>query len=255
MTWGWEDSAELPPGASTVTVTLEPTDGGTLVRLVHDGLSDEQAASHLRGWTHYLERLQAAAGSGDAGTDDWAEAPEPIDQLGAAEASLAVCQLALRRLQPADATASTPCAKFTVTGVVDHLLGSIATLGGAAGAAIVVPEAGEAEVRVADAAQQATEAWRRRGLEGDVEVRDHPLPASMAASILALELLVHGWDVAQATSQSFEASDTLSGYVLELARSLIIPQRRDGDAFAAEVEVGPDASHLERLVAFTGRAA
>ena len=142
-----------------------------------------------------------------------------------------------------------------MTGVVDHLLGSIATLGGAAGAPINVPETGEAEVRVADAAQQATEAWRRRGLEGEVELRDHPLPAGVAASILTLELFVHGWDVAHATSQSYEPGDALGGYVLDVAQSLISPERRDnGDAFAAEVEVGPDAAHLERLVAFTGRA-
>ena len=29
FTWGWEGSAELPPGASTVTITLEPAKGRT----------------------------------------------------------------------------------------------------------------------------------------------------------------------------------------------------------------------------------
>ena len=49
FSWGWEDSEELPPGASTVTITLEPAEGGTRVRLVHSGLTPEQAASHLAG--------------------------------------------------------------------------------------------------------------------------------------------------------------------------------------------------------------
>ena len=29
FTWGWESATDLPPGASTVTITLEPVDGGT----------------------------------------------------------------------------------------------------------------------------------------------------------------------------------------------------------------------------------
>jgi hypothetical protein len=49
--------------------------------------------------------------------------------------------------------------------------------------------------------------------------------------------------------------DALSGYVLERGRSLIAPQMRDGDNFAAELEVGSDADNLTRLVAFTGRKA
>src|SRR5579863_4756336 len=32
-TWGWEASTDVPPGSSTITVTLEPALGGTLVRL------------------------------------------------------------------------------------------------------------------------------------------------------------------------------------------------------------------------------
>lgn len=36
FTWGWEGQAELPPGASTVTITLEPAgpDARLLDRLV-----------------------------------------------------------------------------------------------------------------------------------------------------------------------------------------------------------------------------
>src|SRR6476620_1648855 len=55
--WGWEGDDGLRAAASTVTVTFEPADGGTLVRLVHDGLTEEQAASHMEGWTHFFERL------------------------------------------------------------------------------------------------------------------------------------------------------------------------------------------------------
>jgi uncharacterized protein (TIGR03086 family) len=253
LTWGWEDSDDLPPGASTVIVTLEPTEGGTIVRLVHEGLTEEQAAGHLQGWSHYLDRLADAARTGDAGPDDWAATPDPLDTLNAAEASLAACQLVLRGLAASDQTLPTPCAQFTVHDLVVHLLDSVARLGDMAGAKVTAPTGGTAEARVAGAAQQTLEAWRRRGTEGTVRVGDAEIPASRAASILSVEFLVHAWDLARATSQKVAASDELNAYVLSLTRELIAPQMRDGDRFAAEVQVGPDADSGDRLAAFTGR--
>lgn len=253
MSWGWEDADDLPPGSSTVTITLEPGEGGTFVRLVHDGLTEEQAAGHSQGWSHYLERLAVAARTGDAGADEWAATPEPMDRLSAAEASLAVCQLVLRGLKAPDRLAATPCARFTVHDVVDHLLGSVSTLGAMAGATIVPGTGGAPESLVADAAQQALEAWRTRGIDGVVMVGAGEMPAAIAADILSIELLVHAWDLARATSQPVTVSDALTEYVLGLARDVITPQMRDGDRFAPEAAVGPDADVLERLVAFTGR--
>ena len=112
---------------------------------------------------------------------------------------------------------------------------------------------GPAEVQVADAAQIAIEAWRKRGLEGTVTLRSPGVPAVMVTDILCLELLVHAWDFARATGQTITVGEALSGYVLERGRSLIAPEMRDGDNFAAEIEVGPEADNLTRLVAFTGR--
>ncbi len=253
ISWGWEDSEDLPPGASTVTVTLEPADGGTVVRLVHEGLTDDQAAGHLEGWTHYLDRLATAARDGDAGADAWAVDPGSIDQLTAAEASLALCQLVLRGVDDAGGVSGTPCAKYNVDQLVDHLIGSVVSLGGMAGADIAVGAGGTYEERVADVAQSALEAWRRRGTAGEVEFGGGSMPAEMAASILALEFLVHAWDFAQASSQPLVVSEGLSGYVLGAAQNVIAPSMRDGDRFADIVELPADAGDLDRLVAFTGR--
>ncbi|MEU9986544.1 SRPBCC domain-containing protein [Streptomyces sp. NPDC048045] len=73
FTWGWiEDDMPVPPGSSTVEITLEPVPEGTLLRLVHRDLpSPEAGAAHEEGWTHYVERLAVVAAGGDPGPDAW----------------------------------------------------------------------------------------------------------------------------------------------------------------------------------------
>ena len=251
--WGWEGNDEVPPLSSTVDITLEPLPSGTTVRLVHEGLSDVQAKGHAEGWEHYLQRLKAVTTTGDAGPDEFSVLSEP-GHLNAAEAALAVCLPVLRAMGADHAADQTPCAKFTVDDLVEHLLGSLNSLTGMAGGSSEAID-GTPEERVADASLRALEAWRARGLDGTVVSRVGEIPAELASSILSVEFLVHAWDFAHAAGLKFGADDELAAYVLELAKVLIAPQLRDGDQFAAEVSVGPDASSLERLVAFTGRAA
>jgi uncharacterized protein YndB with AHSA1/START domain len=76
FTWGWEGNDGVPPGSSTVEVTLTPDGDGTVVRLVHSGLPDADArAQHGIGWEHFLDRLAVAASGGDPGPDPWATGP------------------------------------------------------------------------------------------------------------------------------------------------------------------------------------
>lgn len=70
FTWGWEGDPSIPPGSSTVTITLTPTEDGTLITLVHDGLPDPTSeALHTQGWERYLTRLATAGGGGEPGPD------------------------------------------------------------------------------------------------------------------------------------------------------------------------------------------
>ncbi len=253
FSWGWEGSAELPPGASTVIITLEHASGGTMVHLVHEGLSGEQEASHAAGWTHYLDRLVTAATAGDAGPDEWAAAPA-LDPLSAAEATLATCQLILRGVSEAVYHRPTVCTEFDMTQLTDHLIGSVTYLGAAAGAAPgAAPVASPLEARVATAAQATLEAWHVRGLGGEVKVGPHEMPAGAALGILSIEFLVHAWDFAQATGQQVVVSDEVARHVLGVARQIITPEARAGGSFADPTEAGPDAGLLGRLIAFTGR--
>jgi uncharacterized protein YndB with AHSA1/START domain len=69
ISWGYAGSERVPPDASTVEVRLIAERDGTRVELEHRDLPDEETASHVSGWTHYLARLNVAALSGDAGHD------------------------------------------------------------------------------------------------------------------------------------------------------------------------------------------
>jgi len=58
-TWGWAEkgSSVLPPGASTVELTLEPAGAATLLRLRHSGLPEEAFEFHGNGWDESLSEL------------------------------------------------------------------------------------------------------------------------------------------------------------------------------------------------------
>ena len=70
FSWGWEgEDSAVPPGSSTVEITLTPDGDGTIVRLRHSGLPEDQRDAHLEGWTHYMARLAVAGAGGDPGPD------------------------------------------------------------------------------------------------------------------------------------------------------------------------------------------
>jgi uncharacterized protein YndB with AHSA1/START domain len=75
FTWGWEGEGQpVPPGSSTVEVTLTPDGDGTVLRLIHTGLPAELRDVHGHGWDHFLSRLATAAAGGDPGPDPMASA-------------------------------------------------------------------------------------------------------------------------------------------------------------------------------------
>ena len=252
---GFAFEASEEPRTDTVTITIEPAEGGTLVRLVHDGLPEGNANGVLEGWTHFFERLERAAVTGDAGPDEWAAAPAELNPLTSANATLAVLQHVLRGLGEDDLGRSTPCTEFTVGQLESHLLGSLTSLTSLAGSTLVPSTAGDLESRIADAAQQAVETWTARGLAGTVQAGPRELPATIAAGILSVEFLVHAWDFASATGQKVTVSDDVATYVLGLAEKIVTPELRESAGFDPAISINADVPALDRLIAFSGRAA
>ena len=67
FTWHWDHEPDLP--TRLVSIHLEPTATGTLMRLIHgaygqDAIEQADRASHREGWLHFLGRLEQAIASG-----------------------------------------------------------------------------------------------------------------------------------------------------------------------------------------------
>jgi uncharacterized protein YndB with AHSA1/START domain len=76
FSFGWEgESNPVPPGSTTVEITLIPDGEFTVVRLVHADLPAEEQEKHGHGWDHYLSRLAAAVEGRDPGPDPFEAQP------------------------------------------------------------------------------------------------------------------------------------------------------------------------------------
>jgi uncharacterized protein (TIGR03086 family) len=208
---------------------------------------------HAEGWAHYLQRLERIAATGDAGQDEWAWAPEDLTPVTASEAALAAVQPVLRGLTPEDGGKPTPCSEFDCDALVEHLIGGLVQLGGMAGGSVAPPAGGTVEDRVSVVTGQVIDLWRGVDLDGSVTLPGGvEMPSSHAVAILPVEILVHGWDLAQGSGQPLHVSDEVAGYVRGLAEH-VVPGGR-GTRFADEVRPPEDASPMVRLAAYAGRS-
>jgi uncharacterized protein (TIGR03086 family) len=93
-------------------------------------------------------------------------------------------------------------------------------------------------------------AWRRPGvMERSCELPLGTLPSRAAAHVNLVEVVVHGWDVSQATGEGATIPLELAEPMLEFSRQAVDPAR--GRAFGPDLAVGDTVA--DRLVAFLGR--
>ena len=63
FTWAWDDDNGVRGHETQVTVTLEPTPGGTRLRLLQEDFQNREVRDrHNGGWTSSLSKLQRLAG-------------------------------------------------------------------------------------------------------------------------------------------------------------------------------------------------
>lgn len=159
-------------------------------------------------------------------------------------------------LDDAQLDAPTSCAKFAVRNVLEHMIGG-ATMFAAAFRGETPPDpAGETDLVAAfpTAMADLQDAVDSPGaLDRTITAPFGEVPGDAFARFVALDGLVHGWDIATATGQPYNPPAPVVAEVHAFAQEAIVPAMREADMFAAPVEAPADATSIERLVAFTGR--
>jgi uncharacterized protein (TIGR03086 family) len=178
------------------------------------------------------------------------------DGLALLERSVAYTLGGLTDVTPAALADPTPCRGWDLRALLDHLNDSLAALAEAVGTGSVeldpAPPAGGDPVG-------ALRAHGRRLLGagagcGDrvVAVGGRPLTTGLVTGTGAVEIAVHGWDVARACRRPRPIPDALAVELLELVPLFVTPADRPV-RFAAPVPVPPSAGPADRLLAFLGR--
>ena len=150
----------------------------------------------------------------------------------------------------------TPCASFTVAGVLEHMIGGATAFAPAfrGDSEPAAPPTGSPQERFRLAMAELAGAVHAPGAQDrTISAPFGEVPGAVFARYVAFDGLVHGWDLATATGQTYAPADALVVEVDGFARSLLAPEMRDGDTFAAATDVPADAAPLQRLVAFSGR--
>ncbi len=183
---------------------------------------------------------------------------EPTEQLSSI---LPTVSATVDRIQTMQMNDPTPCSKFTVHDVLNHMIvlgGSFAHwFRGEAAPELKAPAVygwvPAAEFR--EVMDDLLDAVKSPGaMDRTLSTPMGEMPGATFARLVAFDGLIHGWDLASSTGQSFEVPPAVVSAVDEFARSALTAEMRDGDTFKEPTSAPDDASPLERLVAYSGRS-
>ncbi|MDX6299416.1 MAG: hypothetical protein QOF53_630 [Nocardioidaceae bacterium] len=157
----------------------------------------------------------------------------------------------------------TPCADWDLLGLLRHMDDSLAAFTEAAeiGYVDLVPvradgtPSGTARAiadRLRARACAVLAAWARHPEAAEILVSDRPLRSDVLAAAGALEVAVHGWDVARACGADRPLPEALARDLLQVLPLLIHANDRPG-RFGDPVVVPPHADAGTRLLAALGR--
>src|ERR1700744_285492 len=179
----------------------------------------------------------------------------PADELRAAEASLGVLQHIVHPISPDDLSRPTTSGDLAAAQLTENLVETSMSVVMAVDADLPPRDADDTVERQIIAVGRPTlDAFHaRHGLDGTVTWHGNEVPVQTLAGVVAIGLLLHGWEYAVATGQPADVPDSLAEYVLGVAEKIITPERRAKGEFGAAVEVDEHAPGIDRLVAFTGR--
>jgi uncharacterized protein (TIGR03086 family) len=129
-----------------------------------------------------------------------------LESLEMLERAVGYTRLTLQHITPAMLCLPTPCTRWRLGSLLDHMDTSLETLTDAADLGQVPlaeppgpPSPVDVVERLRVRACSLLGSWSRVARDDEVMVGDRPLASSLLACAGALEIAVHGWDVSQAT--------------------------------------------------------
>ncbi|TQN42068.1 uncharacterized protein (TIGR03086 family) [Blastococcus colisei] len=156
----------------------------------------------------------------------------------------------------------TPCAGLNVAALLDHLVGLTSAFRLAAEKAVFDggPSADAAHLapdwrtRLPARLDALAAAWRDPGAwKGETEVAGVRLPAPAMATVALNEVLIHGWDLAVATGQTYLPDPASVRACREMVGDRTGATDEPDGLFGAVVPVPADAPEFDRLLGQTGR--
>jgi uncharacterized protein (TIGR03086 family) len=169
------------------------------------------------------------------------------------ERSLGYTRVALAGVTEAHVDKPTPCREWALRDLLAHMDDSLDAFTEAAGGSVSLTRAGAAP-RVVVMQQKACALlglWSGEGPDG-VRVGQADLATDLLVATAALEITVHGWDVAQATGARTPIPGDLARHLLPVAHRVVSEDDR-GIRFAAALPEPVEATADVRLRAFLGR--
>jgi uncharacterized protein (TIGR03086 family) len=100
---------------------------------------------------------------------------------------------------------------------------------------------------------EAVKAWADpKAWAGEIGVMGDATPAADVGAMLIMEMVLHGWDVAQATGQEYACDDAVAEALMNTVEAQAELFRKY-QGFAAAVEVPGDATTFDRALGLSGR--
>ena len=193
------------------------------------------------------DREAAALGSTLMTKGEGMDALAQLDQLGPILGDV------FGGITPADLDTQTPCAEFTVRGVLEHMIGGAGMFTEAFGGKPATRVSDDALANIGPALESLMGALFAPGaLDKTIESPFGEVSGDFFARYLVIDGLVHGWDISTVLGRPYNPPAALVAEADALAHEMIDPLR-DGTTFAAATTPPADATPIERLAAYTGR--
>lgn len=200
--------------------------------------------------------------SGPSGSPGQTLAATLTGGIALLERAMAYTLGSLQLVTPEVMAAPTPCAAWTLRALLLHMNDSLQTLHEAIACGHVDLEAHPAADYgdpVADPvgtlrtrACRMIGAWATDRGPTHITIADSGMPAGLVAATGAVEVAVHGWDVARACGTTRPLPPPLAAELLPLVQ-LIVDDTDRPHRFAAPEDVRPTATASDHLLAHLGR--